>query len=172
MKFFFFKIFFFLLFLNISNASDNIRFVDINYIVNNSKIGESLNKIITEENNKIMKELNNIKKSLDDKKKKIVAQKNILKKDEFQNLVNNYEKEVNDFNNLRKNKTKEFNDFRVGSKKKILDVINPLLTKFLENNSISILLQKDKILFGNNDLDITNEILLILNDNYKTMKFK
>ena len=119
-----------------------------------------------------MKELNNIKKSLDDKKKKIVAQKNILKKDEFQNLVNNYEKEVNDFNNLRKNKTKEFNDFRVGSKKKILDVINPLLTKFLENNSISILLQKDKILFGNNDLDITNEILLILNDNYKTMKFK
>ena len=106
------------------------------------------------------------------KKNKIISQKNILKKDEFEKIVMNYEKEVNEFNNLRKKKTKEFNDFTVISKKKILDIINPILTNFLKKDSISILLQKDKILFGDNNLDITDEILKLLNDNHKTIKFE
>ncbi len=172
MKLSFYKVIFFFLFFSICQANENIRFVDLNYIVNNSKIGKSLNEIIENKNNKIKKDLDDLKKSLDDKKNKIVSQKNIIKKEEFQKLVNNYEKDVVDFKNLRKTKTKEFNEFRINSKKKILDVINPLLTNYLEKNSISILLQKDKILFGNNELDITNKILESLNNSHKKMKFE
>ena len=46
MKFFFVKIFFLLLFIEISNANENIRFININYIMNNSEAGKTLNKII------------------------------------------------------------------------------------------------------------------------------
>ena len=69
MKFCFYKIIFFFLFVNVSYSSDTIRFVDINYLVNNSKIGVSLNKIIENKNNKTLNELDKIKNALDEKKK-------------------------------------------------------------------------------------------------------
>ena len=46
MKFIFTKIFFIFLFIGLSNANENIRFIDINYIVNNSEAGKALKKIV------------------------------------------------------------------------------------------------------------------------------
>ena len=79
MKFFFAKIFFIFLFVGISNASENIRFININFIVNNSEAGKSLNKIIENKSKKITTELNNMGKKIENKKDKIISQKNILK---------------------------------------------------------------------------------------------
>ena len=70
----------FFLFFAVSNANENIRFVDINYIVNNSTSGKKLNQVIESKNKKIISELNNLGKKLKEKKDKIVKQKNILKK--------------------------------------------------------------------------------------------
>ena len=82
----------FFLFFGISSANENIRFVDINYIVNNSTSGKKLNQVIESKNKKIISELNNLGKKLKEKKDKIVKQKNILKKDELEKLVKNYAK--------------------------------------------------------------------------------
>ena len=57
-------------------------------------------------------------------------------------------------------------------KKKIIDLLNPLITSYLKKESIEILLQKDKIIFGNDKLDITEDILKIFNDKYKKIKFE
>ena len=40
-----------------------------------------------------------------------------------------------------------------------IDLLNPIITSFLKNKSIKILLQKEKILFADDELDITKEIL-------------
>ena len=106
------------------------------------------------------------------KKKKIVSQKNILKKEEFDKLVINYDKELKSFNNLRKKKKNDFDKFRIESKKKILDLLNPIITNFLKNESIKILLQKEKIIFADDELDITKEILELFNNKHKKIKFE
>ena len=103
MKFFFKKIIFFFLLINVSEAS-SIKFVDINFILNNSISGKNLNQIIEKKNNKIVLELNKIGKKLEEQKNKIVTQKNILKREELDNLVKEYEKEVKKLNELRKKK--------------------------------------------------------------------
>ena len=94
---------FFLLF-GFSSANENIRFVDINYIVNNSTSGKKLNQVIESKNKKIISELNNLGKKLKEKKDKIVKQKNILKKDELDKLIKDYEIEVKKFEEIRKKK--------------------------------------------------------------------
>ena len=172
MKFFFKKIIFFFLLIGISEANNNVKFIDINFIVNNSISGKNLNKIIENKNKKVVSELNKIRDKLKVKKDKIVAQKNILKKDELDNLVKEYEKEVKDFNEIKKKKTDEFNNFSINSKKKIIDLLNPLITNYLKKESIQILLQKDKIIFGDDKLDITNDILKLFDDKYKKIKFE
>ena len=76
MKFFFVKFFFIFLFAGISNANENIKFININYIVNNSEAGKTLNKIIENKSKKITSELNNMGKKIENKKDKIISQKN------------------------------------------------------------------------------------------------
>ena len=172
MRLFYSLILFFFLFSGISQSNETIKFIDINYIVNNSDAGKSLNKIIESKTKTIETEIRNLAKKLEDKKNKIVSQKNILKKEEFDKLVLNYEKELKSFENFRKKKNGDFNKFRIESSKKILDLLNPIITNFLKNESIKILLQKEKILFADDELDITKEILEQFNKQHKKIKFE
>ena len=172
MKFFLKSFIFFFILSGVSHSNENIRFVDINFIVNNSKVGKSLGIIIDDKNKKINSELKNLKQKLDLKKEKILSQKNVLKKEEFNDLVKNYEKEAKDFNQIRKKKMSDFNNFQINAQKKILELLNPLIIDHLNNQSIKILFQKDKIIFGDDSLDITKEILEIFNKKHKNVKFE
>ena len=58
MKFFFVKIFLLFILIGSSNANENIRFINIDYIVKNSEAGKTLNKIIVNKSKKITSELN------------------------------------------------------------------------------------------------------------------
>ena len=171
MKFFLAKIFFLFIFLGISNANENIRFININYIVKNSEVGKTLNKIIEDKSKKITSELNSLGKKIEDKKNKIISQKNILKKEEYEKLVKTYDDEVIKYNNIRKKKNEDFNQFRLNSQKKIIEALNPIITNFLKKESVQILLQKEQIIFGDNKLDITEKILEIFNNKHKKIKF-
>jgi len=172
MKFFFAKIFFIFLLAGISSANENIKFININYIVNNSEAGKALNKIIENKSKKITSELNDIGEKIKNKKDKIISQKNILKKEEYQKLLKSYDEEVKKFNKIRKKRNEDFNKFRINSQKKILETLNPIITAFLKKESVQILLQKEQIIFGDNKLDITEEILKIFNDKHKKIKFE
>ena len=172
MQFSFKVILIFFLIFGFSSANESIKYLDINYIVNNSTSGKKLNQIIEKRNKKIISELNNLGKELKEKKNKIVNQKNILKKDELDKLVKNYEIEVKKFDEIRKKKRDDFNNFSINSKKKIIDLLNPIITNYLQKESIQILLQKDKIIFGDDKLDITKEILKIFNEKHSKIKFE
>ena len=171
MKFFFVKIFLLFILIGTSNANENIRFINIIYIINNSEAGKTLNKIIETKTKKIKLELNDLGKKIESKKEKIISQKNILKKDEYEKLVKNYEEEVKKFNNIRLKQNEDFNVYRINSQKKIIEALNPLITAFLKKESVQILLQKEQIIFGDKELDITDEILKIFNDKHKKIKF-
>ena len=116
--------------------------------------------------------MNKIGKSLEVKKNKIISQKNILKKEEFEKLIKEYDVEVKNFNEKRRKKNSELSNFTTKSKKKMLDLLNPLIKNYLQKESIQILLQKEKIIFGDEKLDITKEILNSFNSNHKNVKFE
>ena len=171
MKFFFAKIIILVFFVSASNANENIRFININYIVKNSEAGKALNKIIEDKSKKINSELNDLGKKIEEKKNKIISQKNIIKKEEYAKLVKTYEDEVKKFNNIRIKKNDDFNKYRMNSQKKIIEALNPIITAFLKKESVQILLQKEQIIFGDKELDITEKILRIFNDKHKKIKF-
>ena len=51
----------------------------------------------------------------------------------------------------------------------ILKILNPLLTNYVENNNINLVVEKN-ILVGIKTLDITDNILSILNNKTKELK--
>ena len=79
---------------------------------------------------------------------------------------------MKNFNEKRKKKTNELSIFTTNSKKKMLDLLNPLVKNYLQKESIQILLQKEKIIFGDEKLDITKDILNLFNNKHKSIKFE
>ena len=109
-------------------------------------------------------------KKLKEKEQEINNQKNILKKEELN-------KQFVEFNNLvvkYKELRKELNNSIVKEKKnystEILRILNPLLTNYVENNNIHLVVDKKNILVGIKSLDITNTLLDILNKETKERK--
>ena len=158
----------FVLFFFQNNAfSKNIVYLDIQYIIDNSDLGifykSKINKLAdnNKENLKIKK--NEIKL----KEEEINNQKNLLSKEEIEKkivslnkLVKNYHIEQNKINKLVIDEKKIYTS-------KILKLLNPLLTNYVEKNKITLVVDKKNILIGIKSLDITKDILQILNDETK-----
>tara|TARA_B110000211_G_scaffold225022_1_gene276738 strand:- start:108 stop:263 length:156 start_codon:yes stop_codon:yes gene_type:complete len=51
-------------------------------------------------------------------------------------------------------------------------LINPILIKFSNEKKISILLQKKDLIIGKTELDITEEVIKIINTEVKEFKIK
>ena len=158
----------FILFFFQNNAfSKNIVYLDIQYIIDNSDLGifykSKINKLV--ENNKESLKIKENEINL--KEKEIKNQKNLLSKEEIEkkivslnNLVKNYQIE-------RNKKNKLVNDEKKIYTSEILKLLNPLLTNYVEKNKITLVVDKKNILIGIKSLDVTSDILQILNDETK-----
>jgi outer membrane protein len=69
--------------------------------------------------------------------------------------------------------TKEIlNKLKVENTNNFLKLINPILTKYSTQNEISIILQKKDLVLAKTELDITDEVIKIVNSEDKEFKIK
>ena len=167
-KFFLLIIFFNLI---VINAKAEIAYIDINLILNKSEVGIFLNKYLDNEKKKELSKYNEIEKQLLKTEKLLVQQQNILDEEEFQNRLKNLTNNVQKYRSDKKSSVDELNKFRMEKTKEILEVLNPIITQYVDLNSISIVLPKKNIIVGKKNLDITNQIIKILNKNIKRLNF-
>ena len=66
----------------------------------------------------------------------------------------------------------DFNKLKVDNTNKLLKLINPVLVRFSNNKEISIILQKKDLVVGKKELNITEEIIKIINIEVKEFKIK
>ena len=71
----------------------------------------------------------------------------------------------------KKNSQQILNKIKIDNTKKILDIINPILTNYVDTNSISLVVSKKNIIVGKKNLDITMKIIKLLDDQVETLNF-
>ena len=157
--------------INYSFADNKIVYIDVNFILAKSLVGQKINNFISEIQEENIKKFNEQEQLLSDKEKKIIAQKNILEKTKFEYEVNLLNQEINKYRTERKKISTELNKKKINYTKEVLNHLNPIITNFVEKNSISIVLPKKNIIVGKKDLDITSDILNLLNDKIKEIEF-
>ncbi|MDC0619513.1 OmpH family outer membrane protein [Candidatus Pelagibacter ubique] len=172
MKFFLPLFLFFFIICSPAMADQKIVFVDMDRLVSASKPGSSIFKQLKDINNKNLNFLKNEEKKFKEQEKKLIAQKNIITEDDFTNKVEKLRSEINDYNLDRKKMIEEFNKLKVENTNNLLKQINPILTKYSKENEISIILQKKDLIIGKTELDITDEIIKIINVEIKEFKIK
>ena len=164
---------FVLLFLiNPVNSDEKISFIDMDKVISTSNPGLSILKQLNNVNNKNSTILSKEENQLKEKEKKLITQKNIISEADFQNKVNELKSEVNMYNINRNKMIEKFNQLKVDNTNNLLKLINPILTKYSNKNKISIILQKKNLIIGKSELDITDEIIKIINNEITDFKIK
>ena len=76
----------------IASENLNLKYIDLNFIINNSIIGEKIKDNLKNKNEIINKEHAKIEKNLKNKKNELISQQNILEKNEFEKKVLEHQK--------------------------------------------------------------------------------
>tara|TARA_S200000501_G_scaffold346620_1_gene360234 strand:+ start:495 stop:1004 length:510 start_codon:yes stop_codon:yes gene_type:complete len=154
-------------FSNFSYADQKIAFINIDEIVNGSDFGKKIFKKIDKDYEKEKGKLIKIEKSLITKEQEILKQKNILSEEELNNKVANLKKEINDFQKQRSSTNEKFNKMKLDKTNYMIQNLNTILSKYADENEISLIVQKKYIVIGKANLDITDKILDIFNKEVK-----
>ena len=144
-------------------GNDSIRFIDLDFILQNSNVGKSALKKIENLNTKNINTLKEKENILKDLEKKIASKKNIISKEVFDNEVTFFREKVNKFQNEKDKIIDDFNNFKKSELENVLKKITPIINSYMEKNSIDILLESKNIVMGKKELNLTNEILKELN---------
>ena len=67
---------------------------------------------------------------------------------------------------------KDFNKLKIDNTNNLLKLINPILVKFSNDKEIAIILQKKDLVVAKTQLDITEEVIMIINAEVKEFKIK
>ena len=153
------------------NAYSKIAYIDIKIILNESNVGKSLNSHLKTLNSEYSKKYSKIEKELLEKEKILLAQKNIIEKNEFNKKIRNLSDEIDKYKNDKKLSTDKLNKIKIENTKEILRILNPIIAKYVENNDISLVLKKTNIIVGKKDLDITEKIIKLLNGEINKLNF-
>ena len=153
------------------NSKAEIVYIDINYILNSSEVGKNLNNYLVRIKNQNSSKYEKIENDLVNKEKSLIAQQNILEKEEFQKKLKKLTSEVQKYRSDRKVSLEELNNIKINKTKEILSALNPIITKYVDENSISIVIPKKNIVVGRKNLDITNQIIKLLNNNITKLDF-
>ena len=115
-------------------------------------------------------ELSIKEKKIKEKETDLNNKKNILSKEELDKNLKELNNMVNNYQLLRNKYNKKVIDDKKKYSLIILKNINPLLTSYAEDNNITLILEKKNILVGVKALDVTNDILNLLNKETKNKK--
>ena len=160
--------FFFFLFFSISHSysSDKIHFIDLDELIAKSKLGSSIVTNLNTINSKNIEQLKLKEKEIKQKENELQTKRNIISKDEFEKELKNLNSKVNLF---KKQKDEMVKKFKVTQNEKIKDFfnkINPLIQNYMDENSITILLDRKNVFIGKETKDITNDIILLIDKTF------
>ena len=155
-----------------SYAEQNIVFVDLDLIIQKSKAGilakNDLDKNQEKNNNYFKKKSEDLK----NKENELLSKKNLINESDFNKEVNNLKKKISDFQNERKKMINDIQQKRIKYLSIFAKKINPILSEYSKKNSISMIIDKKNIVVGKSELDITSEILKIVDNKIKKIEIK
>ena len=162
----------FLIFFNkISLSNENkLVYIDLNKIMNNSIAGKSVTAQLEDNHKKNISNLKKIEEELKKEESEIISQKNILSKEDYEKKIIDLRDKAKKFRKERNENLNILNNQRLQATSKIINLIKPILSEYSQKNSISVIIDKKNVIIGKTSLDITDEILKIVDEKIGKIK--
>ena len=100
----------------------------------------------------------------------LINKKNVLTNEEFNKKIGSLTKKINDYRKLRQEAIDSSTKNRLNASADFAIQIKPILAEYAGNNNIDMVIQKKNIIMGKSSLDITDEILKIVDTKISNLK--
>ena len=148
----------------------SIVYIDLNKIMHNSLAGKSINSQLELNHKKNISKFKIIEEQLKKDESEIISQKNVLTKEEFEKKIIDLRDKANKFRKERNSNIDNLNNQRLEATSKMITLVRPILSEFSDKNSISLIIDKKNIIIGKTLLDITDDILKIVDEKIGKIK--
>ncbi len=145
-------------------------FLDFKYILNNSDAGKKAQGELKKKLDNGMKNLSQTEKNLQSEEKKIIEQKKILTPEDYKKKVSSLREKVS---KLQKDRNKLLGDIakqRQKARSELLKNLNPVIKEYMQEKKIRFVMDKKSLILADENLDITNDIIKLLNARLKSIK--
>ena len=152
--------------------SDVPYFVDFKYILNESKAGKEAQIYLKKKLTNGIKQLKDKEKAIQKAEKKIIEQKKLLSAEEYKKKVTDLRNQVASLQKERNNLMDSVAKQRAKAKSELLKNLNPIIQDYMKEKKIRMVIDKKGILLADENLDLTEEIIELLNKKLKSIKLK
>ena len=153
----------FINFYTISNAEQSVKFVNIDLLVNKTKIGNQMLEKISSLDKENVEKLKSFEKQIKEKQEEIKLKKNVISKIEFEKEVTNLNNKILDFNNQKKTMVEELSNIKNKELNLFFENIKPVVQNYMNEKSIDMIVNSKNIFMGNNKSDITTDLIEKIN---------
>ena len=174
MKYFvkFFVVTFFLFVCTQTIAEENVVYIDMKHILNNSTAGKGAQDFLQKSFKEKQKKYADMEKKLKKEEDDLLGQKTVLSKEDFTKKMNDLRKNVIDYQAERRAALEKISQQKADARSALLKKLDPILTSYIKENNISVILDKKNILLGNAELDVTEIITEKLNKELPSISLK
>ena len=157
--------------MNISLAfAEKIVYIDMDKIMQISKAGKDAISKINDQKKKDVSKFQKIEKELKSREQDLITKKNVISAEEFNTKLETLTKEINNYRALRQEAIDLSTKSRLNASADFAEKIKPILADYASENNIEMIIQKKNIIMGKTDLDITDEILKIVDKKINKLK--
>lgn len=148
----------------------SIGIIDINKVLTESKAAIDATKQIE----KIQKKSEEESKSEDDliikERERLIEQQSVMAPEAFEVKVADFEKKVQTYQVERQEKLRKLDQMVQMARAKILDEVKPIINEYAKEVGITVILEKNAVVMSADEMDMTEQIIKILNKNLPKIK--
>ena len=160
-------IFLYFILFTFAYSEQKNAYIDMQKLLNSSTAGDTITKKIEKKINSENKKYNSIEEQIKKEEKDLTSKKNVLSEEEFKKKLLSLRQKVDKYNKDKKKSLNNLNKLKIDKTSKLISKINPIIANYASDKNISIIIRKDSMIMGKTELDITNDILKIINQEIK-----
>ncbi len=168
----FFVVTFFLLISTTSFAEQKIVYIDMTFVLNNSKAGKGAQDYLKKAISDNQKKFTDTEKKLKNEEADLIGKKNDMTKEEYKKYSDALRTKVIEYQKQRKEVFDKITKQRSDARKKLLEKVTPILENYANENNISLVLDKKSLIISTPETDITNIIVEKLNTELPSLSLK
>ena len=168
----FFVVTFFFIISTHSFAEQKIVVLDMHYVLNSSKAGKDAQEFLKKKLNANAKKFSKLEKSLKKEEADLLATKTNLTKEEYTKKSDTLRKKVIDYQSQRRTSIDKLATQRAEARKILMEQLKPIVDLYINENEISLVIDKKNMIGGLNKYDITNLIVDKLNKAFPSINLE
>ena len=162
------------LFIFVSHISISVagttHYLDFKLILNESNAGKKAQSFLKNKLEKGIKSIQEKEKKIQSEEKKIIQQKKVISAEEYKKKVTELRSKVTSLRKERQTLLNSVAKQRAKAKNDLIKNLNPILKNYMVEKNIKMVIDKKNLLLADDTLDISKDIMSLLNKKLSSIK--